>query len=446
MNASRSVAARQPMARSSAGVGLWPRVLIAALPIMPSPLMQAPLFDLGALRLANIVLALACFSFLRNVMEQATPARLDKIQKYALWLFGIYLLLFLTAFLRSIPNLPRFTAVFPNLFSTEVLPYVNYQFISPLLYALGFLYVLVLVRSAKDLLEIFSWMAIGVVIQALIVVYCFIENPQILSGDDRFGISGITDQVLGMHYNDVVATYIITGPLLLYFALKRGGGWMAAYVLSIVAVLLLESRTGIFVFAAMSFLTLLATGQANISMSWIVIAVGGCVAVFGNVLSKLLATGISGPHGFSLFFFLSGRLEKIWTPLLAEWLSNSQLFWIGAGEFGILTSRILASGLMLMVAEAHNAFLEFFLDNGIVLFFAFLGAILFLLFKGFQLGRYLHCGLYWSLFLCVVGFLASCFSGRRFFPQPENAMIFPMLAALLGVARLKLVQMRSVAR
>ena len=131
-----------------------------------------------------------------------------------------------------------------------------------------------------------------------------------------------------------------------------------------------------------------------------------------------------------------------WTPLLAEWLSTPQLFWFGAGEYGMLTSRILASGLMLMVAEAHNAYLEFFLDDGIVLFVLFIAAILVLMFLGWRLGRRLHCGLYWSLLLCVVGFLASAFTGRRFFPQPENAMIYPVLAALVGVARLKLAGLR----
>jgi hypothetical protein len=430
-------------AGAPSGIGFPLRLMLAAFPVMPSPLMQAPIFDLGALRLANIIVALAFFSFVGTLADSARLRRVDGFQKRALGVFGIYLLLFVVAFVRSIPNLPQFTAVFPKLFGTAVLPYINYEFLAPLLYALSFVYVLMLVRSTDELLDVFSAIAVGVVIQALVVVYCFIENPQILSGDDRFGISGITDDVLGMHYNDVVATYIITGPLLLYFALKRGGAWIAPYVLSMIAVLLLESRTGIFVFGAMSFLTLVAVGGARISMWWIVGVVGGCVAVLGDVLSKLLATGITGPYGFSLYFLLSGRLEKIWTPLLAEWLSTAQLFWFGAGEYGILTSRILASGLMLMVAEAHNAFLEFFLDDGIVLFALFTAALCVLVFLGWRLGRRLHCGLYWSLFLCIVGFLVSCFSGRRFFPQPENAMIFPILAALLAVARLKIAQTQA---
>ena len=431
---------------AQSGIGLPLRLVLAALPVMPSPLMQAPLFGIGALRVANIILALACFSFVKGIVDSAKLPNLDTIQKRALWFFGVYLLLFVVAFVRSIPNLPQFVALFPTMFSIDVISYVDYELIVPLFYAFVFVYVLVLIRSQEDLLETFAAIAAGVVIQALVVVYCFIENPQILSGDDRFGISGITDQVLAMHYNDVAATYIITGPLLLYFALKRGGGWMVAYVLSIVAVLLLESRTGIFVFAAMSFLTLLAAGGARFSMWWIVAAVGGCVGALGNILAKLLSTGISGRYGFSLYLLLSGRLEKIWTPLLMEWLSSAQLFWFGAGEYGMLTSRMLASGLMLFVAEAHNAFLEFFLDDGIVLFVLFTAILLFLLFMGWRQGRRLRSGLYWSLFLCIVGFLASCFSGRRFFPHPENAMIFPILAALLGAARLTLAKMQATAR
>jgi hypothetical protein len=446
MSSAQGLASPRLATKSPGRIGFMPRLLVAAMPLMPSPLMQAPIFDLGALRLANIIVALALFSFLGTLMERTSLRRLDTLQRRALWVFAAYLLLFVVAFVRSFPNLQLFTAVFPNLFGTAVLPYVNYEFIAPLLYAFSFVYVLVLVRSPEDLLEFFSSIAVGVALQALVVVYCFIENPQILSGDDRFGISGITDDVLGMHYNDVAATYILTGPLLLYLALKRGGAWIAPYVLSIVAVLLLESRTGIFVFGATSFVTLLAVGGARISVWWIVAAVGGCIVVLGNVLSKLLSTGISGPHGFSLYFLLSGRLEKIWTPLLAEWLSTPQLFWFGAGEYGMLTSRILASGLMLLVAEAHNAYLEFFLDNGIVLFALFTAALLVLMFMGWRFGRRIRSGLYWSLFICIVGFLASCFSGRRFFPQPENAMIFPVLAALVCAARLKLAKMQAVAQ
>src|ERR1700722_3878610 len=209
MSSAQGLATPQLATKLPGRIGFMPRLLIGALPPMPSPLMQAPIFDLGALRLANIIVALALFSFLGTLAETAKLPRLDTLQRRALWVFAAYLLLFVVAFVRSIPNLPQFTAVFPKLFGTAVLPYVNYEFIAPLLYAFSFIYVVVLVRSADDLLDIFSSIALGVVLQALVVFYCFIENPQILSGDDRFGISGITDDVLGMHYNDVAATYIV---------------------------------------------------------------------------------------------------------------------------------------------------------------------------------------------------------------------------------------------
>ena len=199
MTAVPDVAGPRIAARAPSAISFPLRLMLAAFPVMPSPLMQAPIFDLGALRLANIVVALAFFSFVGTLADSARLRRVDGFQKRALGVFGIYLLLFVVAFVRSIPNLPQFTAVFPKLFGTAVLPYINYEFLAPLLYALSFVYVLVLVRSTDELLDAFSAIAVGVVIQALVVVYCFIENPQILSGDDRFGISGITDDVLGMH-------------------------------------------------------------------------------------------------------------------------------------------------------------------------------------------------------------------------------------------------------
>src|ERR1700678_2775369 len=108
MSSAQDFAAPRLATRSPSRIGFMPRLLIVAMPLMPSPMMQAPIFDLGALRLANIIVALALFSFLGTLMESVRLPRLDTFQRRALWVFAVYLLLFVVAFVRSIPNLAQF--------------------------------------------------------------------------------------------------------------------------------------------------------------------------------------------------------------------------------------------------------------------------------------------------------------------------------------------------
>ncbi|HEY3779358.1 MAG TPA: hypothetical protein VGL35_15000 [Rhizomicrobium sp.] len=89
-------------------------------------------------------------------------------------------------------------------------------------------------------------------------------------------------------------------------------------------------------------------------------------------------------------------------------------------------------------AVAHNFYLEVFLDYGIVAFAGFLCVLIYLLVHGYRLGKRLNCQLYWVFYLCVVSFLIAGFTGRRYFPEPENLLMFPILAALINTARLKL--------
>jgi hypothetical protein len=209
------------------------------------------------------------------------------------------------------------------------------------------------------------------------------------------------------------------------------------YVLALVAVLLLESRTALLVFLIESAAALIILGRAKFLVSVAPFVAMGALAVLGPILVPIVSQGFSS-HGVSMYWLLSGREQGLWIPLLFEWWNDPDRFYFGAGLFGILSSDLLRSGVIFGVGSAHNAYIDFFLDNGIFLAVAVVALIGAWLVWAIRLGRRIHSQIYWVLLVGVIGFLFACFTGRRLWPDLESILIFPLLAAMINVVRLKL--------
>jgi len=425
-----SLATRQPVATARLCVLL----LIAMMPFWNTDIVDSGIFGVDALRLANIV---PLVTFLVVCLNAPNLFRLsDRMERLATTAFLTYLLVFSVAFFRSLSNMGRFHAISPD-FSANLRTYVDTYFIVRVLIALQFYYVLKLFRTAEDLAQLFSALGASIFVLSCAVLVAVFADPSVLSVPGRYGISELTENVLGMHYNDASAPYIILAPLLIYLALKRAGFWGVNYLLALAAVVCLESRTTLFLFAGMSGATLIVMGRAKT-----LVAAAPALAVIsliglGPVVIGLVEKGFTHQSGFSLTYFLSGRDQLIWLPLVLEWWSDPYRLWFGAGEFGVLTSNMLVTGKMYDVGQAHNAYLEFFLDNGIVLLGAFILALVIFFRWAIRTGLRIRNQLYWALLLCIISFLIACFTGRRFFPHPENMFVFPVLAALINVVRIK---------
>jgi hypothetical protein len=275
----------------------------------------------------------------------------------------------------------------------------------------------------------------AIFILSCVVVLAVVSKPDVYGDPRRFAMANLMTDVLGMHYNGVGTFYITTAPILLYLALKRGSFWTANYFLALLAVTMLESRTALFIFVGMSAATLVALGRARtlVAMAPPVIVVA--VVAAGPLLLQLITMGFTTHSGLSWDAFLSGRDDRIWLPLIFEWWSDPQRFWFGAGEHGILTSFLLFSGVVLEAGHSHNAFLDYFLDNGIVLAGALVAAVIGFIVWGWRTGRRLENPLYWALYLSVISFFLGALTGRRFHPEIENAMLFPIVALMIDLAR-----------
>jgi hypothetical protein len=409
-------------------------LLCSLTPFWQSAALNTGLFGMDALSIANLLPVVAFCAFIFTGSTDRLPH--DRLGRAATVVYFCYLLLFAVAFARSLPYLDRFSAVDPAI-SNNVRSYVDAHLVVKCLMTMQFMYILSSFRSEDALNRLFAAISASLFVLSCIVIVAVLADPSVLSTPLRSGITKLTEAILGIHYNGAAAPYAIAAPLLAFLALKRGGYYAVNYLFAFVAVVFLESRTALILFVVMSVVTLIVCGRARALVAAVPLIGGVGVSALGPILLALLSVGFTSHSGFSLNIFLSGRDTAIWLPLIFEWWSDPSRFWFGMGEHGILTSDMLLTGRMLAVAVAHNAYLEFFLDNGIVGLVGLLAAITAFWTWALRMGRRIHTPLYWVLFCCLASFLMLSFTGHRFFPDSDNMFVFSFVAALINIARLK---------
>ncbi len=410
--------------------------LIGIGPFLASPPMAAPIFGVQSFRMYNLVPGLPLIAFLTG--PGVGPGR-DTLGRRAYYAFFAYAAFIAFVFLRSLTNLPQFSASWPDLFSDDPRKYLQSYYALPMLVAGSFLYVLTRLNSPRGIARTLEAISLSTLLLSMIVLVAVAYDPAPLFATGRDAMLKLTTDTLAMHYNTVGTILAMTAPLLLYVALKRGGFWGLPYACALAAVLVVKSRTGLLTFAGVSALEMVLLGRAKTLVAAVPVVAVAALAVLGSILVKLLSIGFTQKSGVSLFLLLSGREQAIWLPSIMEWFGHWRRLLFGAGVHGILTSDFIQSGAFGFVAgQAHNLYLEFFLDNGIILLAAFVAIIASLLYRGWKLGRRLKNSLYWTLYLCVVAFLITGLSGRVYYPDLENYLLFPIIAALVNVARLRL--------
>lgn len=432
---------KTPAATSRKASGLeWQESLFLFLvgvgPFLGSPPLSIPFFGVQAFRLYNIIPGVPLIAFLAG--RRIGPGR-DVLERSAYYAFLAYAAFIGFVVFRSLANLAQFHAAWPEGLSNDPRKYLQGEYALPMLVACSFLYVLKRFDSPLGITRVLEVISLSALLLSAIVLVAVAYDPAPLFTSNRDAMLKLTTDTLGMHYNTVGTILAMTAPLLLYVALKRGGFWALPYAFALAAVLVVKSRTGLLTFAGMSALEMVVLGQARMLIAVAPILAIAAFAVLGSMLIKLLTIGFTQKSGMSLFLLLSGREQSIWLPSILEWMGDAKRFYFGAGLHGILTSDLVSSGVFGFVAgQAHNMYLEFFLDNGIILLAAAVAIVVWLMFRGWKLGKRLKKPAYWSLYLCVIAFLITGLSGRVYYPDIENFIMFPILATLINVARIEL--------
>jgi hypothetical protein len=417
-------------------------LFIFVLPFQRLIFLQDNLLDIQGLKPFNLLSAVV----VAYLVFKRTPLRpTDKIEQRAIRIFLLYFATFTIAFIRSVPNAPLFHSRIPDMpefYSDHVLS----LYIVPAFYILPFLFILTRLSSFQELERITTVICLSILLLSVTFIMLVLMNPSVLlsgSPDDmaelasrnRSEMGELCETYFGVHYNTIGTTYICTAPLLLYRVLTRKRFWIVPLALSLVAVLLLQSRSALV--TVMLSCCLLLIQRRSYVILFLGTAVLGITSFLwgGPTIDALLSVGLQNSSEFSADAVLTGRVDFIWVPLLDEWTSDIGLFLFGAGRYGMVTSELWYTGALVQANHAHNALIDFFLDCGAI----FTSVLIVLLFVGiataWRVGRKLNNDLYWALFICLFGFGIGMLTEREIFPTIYNMYVFPIIAMMINLAR-----------
>ncbi len=356
----------------------------------------------------------------------------DTIERRAMIAVGLYLGIFALEFARSMANPQLFNALLPDQFQDDLLRYTLSFFVKPALFVVLFIFILKTMVNETN--RVITAISVAIFLLSAAIIVGILQDPSVLSRG-RHAMADLCLSLLGMHYNPVGTIYITVGPLLVYLAASRGVAAKLNLGLAVAVLLVLQSRSALLAFAITAVLTLIVLRRTLLLMVIATVGAVACAFWHGPTTAALLSVGIDDGSVQSVDALLSGRLDTIWIPLVSEWFRDPTLLIFGAGRYGILTSPLWRAGDIFQATHAHNAFIDFFLDSGIVLTLVLIIGVIAWLVWSRRVGAAMRSPLYWALFMCPVAYLIGTLTERQFYPAVDNMFLFPILAVMLNVVR-----------
>jgi O-antigen ligase len=239
---------------------------------------------------------------------------------------------------------------------------------------------------------------------------------------------------LGMHANQfaVVLNFGIATLLFAGLATPRHGQrvfLLACVGLLAAAVLMTFSRGGYIGLAIIlvSYVVYFRDGS-KLLLALLVLAIGAFF--IPDAVIQRVTLGVT--HG-SHQDLSSGRIEDIWLPLLPRILDNP--IW-GHGLMYVGRSDLVASGRMMQVSQAHNAYLDLLLDSG------FVGLVLVLMFFRSVYVDFrtlaandpdpMFRGFFRGAAIGLVSWLAQAFFDDRLFPNAPQMLFWMAYGVMLA--------------
>ena len=421
-------------------------VFLFILPFQRMPFLGDNLLGIQGLKPFNLLSAIV-LAYL--VLQSAPLYATDKIEQRSLRIFLLYFATFAIAYIRSIPNAPLLHSRLPTTFPETYLDFTLSSCIVPAFYILGFLFTLKRMCSYQELERITTAICLSILLFSAAFIILILTHPSVLSesrpeiaelgGDsrERGGMNELCATYFGVHYNTIGTIYICCAPLLLHRFLARGALWIVPLGLSLLAILLLGSRSALITVGVSLCLLLIQRRRFDILLAGAAVLGVASLLWVAPTVEALLSIGFETGSDFSADALLTGRVDYIWAPLLNEWTSNIGLFLFGAGRYGIVTSQSWDTGALLHMGHAHNAIINFFVDCGAI----FSSVLIILLLVGvataWRTGRRLNSDLYWALFAGIFGFGIGMATEREIFPTIDNMYVFPIIAMMINLARLR---------
>ena len=404
--------------------------LLFFLPFQSIPIFAQNIAGITGAKLSNFLAGGALIVLLMK--EKNFLSFRDPLEKKTLFYMTAYFLFFSIAFFRSIENLSLLHSLNPDQFQSSTVSYVLSFYVRPALYLVAPLFILKSLHTAEEINRaVDALIAASSVLSALVLVVMLMHFGEFSRG--RGGVQELCSTYLGMHYNSVGTILLISAPLLIIKALEKGLVWKMGLAMTIMALLFLQSRSALFTFLGTGLLLLWVMKRKKILLVATALVVIAALFWLPPMLMKGITSGVEKGTADAVF---SGRISHLWIPLLREWIANPNKFIFGAGQYGLMTSPLWKSGFLVQAAQAHNAFLNFFLNNGILLLILFVSCITRFTIKARNACKKINTPLCWALFTSVVAYLIGTMSERVIYPHNDNMLLLPIIALLINLIRL----------
>lgn len=399
-------------------------LLLAFTPFHASPFVEQNLMGIPGAKPFSLLAVLTLIVFFYHGGQLLQH---EKTRRRATIYLGIYFAFFSLAMLRSLDYFQLLQMVNPDKFGGfSVSGYLLSWYVKPSLYLVSFIYILNHITSEKDIERIFTFLCVLLGVVSIAVVLIVFSHGDILMGTRSVKY---WNTYFGYHYNEIGSFYIILGPLVIVPAVRKRFWGVFNWFLVLLGVVLLQSRTALLGFLLGNLLMLFCLGRKKelILLSSLFFI---CSLYFlPGFIKNTLQIGLESGDVNEIF---SGRIDSIWVPLLAERFNDMKLLLLGKGFFSMASSTVYQKGIILQTGHPHNAFIEIFLDNGIILFVGFILLFVKFLKSVWHNVRKVNSDIGWALFLSIICYLISCLSGRSFYPEGENMFLFAIIALLIN--------------
>lgn len=406
-------------------------LLTIALPIAPSTMFPHNLFGITGANPLNLLMGITLLSFLVHgrVSPRAGPVASPRV----LWLYVVPILFAGLLGSRHVhqihPELYELMAIDFN----NAAGYLRDMMVKPLFTVLIALLIGAAVARAKKP-EGFL-IAIGIAVWFL----CLLSIKQVAR--TSLSLEEIANPRMrtffsstGLHANDLGRVFAVAYAFLLFAWWESKQAW---FRLACLATMALVVTALIFTFSRGAFLGFVVVNglfflwKFNLRTTALFLLAG---VVFFALLPPEMYTRLSMGFGEDANAVSAGRIEGIWLPMLSE-LWRSPVWGNGLGSF--MWSQPMLAGLTLVATHPHNAYLEAYLDMGIVglgLMLAFYWHV----WKGFRtLGNNAFLspelrGFYKGAAAALISFFVTGFAGSSLVPRPEYALLWVAIGMMYG--------------
>lgn len=402
-------------------------ILIFLLPYGENPLLNVTLFNVSGIKPLNL---LALFVILILILNLKNA---KKLEAYVFFFAAILIGMFFLDIFRSMHNLNKFSYLLGDNVNTQ--KYILSFFIKPMISFVPFIVICKFAQEEKDVEFI-----IRVILITIFALSIFLLTEYLFYCPNKLNINYVRNffgVVMGLHTNQIACFYILTFPLLLEEVfVKKTKFSFINLIVSVCATGVLYSRTAYFLLIFSVLFYLIISKKVKLLP-----VIGALCTIFILYLPSTIKERANiGLQDKNVDEISAGRVDRIWMPLIKEYLQDKKKLMIGDGRYSIYTTKAFSNGIMLSVSHPHNMYLGVVLECGLI------GLIIILIIFGMMIRK-----IFYNIFLIkqnkfkeyqmasfagIVGYFVAGLTGRTLFPDLQNFFLWIILAYSVVIIKL----------